>query len=80
MLAERLTAQLLAGPPAPDPVAVVRRLLAVQGQDARGARLAIRARTTGLTASDVDACLSRAICAGVSTSVGFWSVPVEATI
>ena len=58
MLAERLTAQLLAGPPAPDPVAVVRRLLAVQGQDARGARLAIRARTTGLTASDVDACLT----------------------
>src|SRR3982751_4418804 len=54
MLAERLTAQLLAGPPARDPVAVAERILAVQAQDARGARLAIRARSTGLTASDVD--------------------------
>jgi hypothetical protein len=35
-------------------VAVAERLLAVQGQDPRGARLAIRARTTGLTAADVD--------------------------
>jgi hypothetical protein len=58
VIAERLTAQLLAGPAAPDPVAAVRRLLAVQGQDPRGARLAIRARTTGLTALDVDACLT----------------------
>jgi hypothetical protein len=32
----------------------VERLLAVQGQDPRGARLAVRARTTGLTAADVD--------------------------
>jgi hypothetical protein len=54
VIAERLGAQLLAGPPARDPVAVVERLLAVQGQDPRGARLAIRARTTGLTAADVD--------------------------
>ncbi|MEX2196475.1 MAG: winged helix DNA-binding domain-containing protein [Thermoleophilaceae bacterium] len=30
------------------------RLLAIQGQDPRGARLAVRARTTGLTAADVD--------------------------
>ena len=45
MLAQRLTAQLLAGPPARDPVAVAERLLAVQGQDPRGARLAIRARS-----------------------------------
>jgi hypothetical protein len=58
MIAERLTAQLLAGAPARDPVAVVRRLLAVQGQDPRGARLAIRARTTGLSATDVDRALS----------------------
>jgi hypothetical protein len=58
MIAERLTAQLLAGPPARDPVAVARRLLAVQGQDPRGARLAIRARTTGLSATDVDRALS----------------------
>ena len=54
MLRERLTAQLLAGPPAKDPEAVVERLLAVQGQDPRGARLAIRARSEGLTARDVD--------------------------
>jgi Winged helix DNA-binding domain len=55
---QRLAAQLLAGRPARDPVAVVRRLLAVQGQDARGARLAIRARSSGLVASDVDDALS----------------------
>jgi hypothetical protein len=58
MIAERLTAQLLAGPPARDPQAVVERLLAVQGQDQRGARLAIRARSTGLTVADVDRALS----------------------
>jgi hypothetical protein len=58
MLAERLTAQLLAGSPARDPVAVAERLLAVQGQDPRGARLAIRARTEGLSATDVDRALS----------------------
>ncbi len=54
----RLTAQLLAGPPARDPVAVAERLLAIQGQDPRGARLAVRARTEGLTAADVDRALS----------------------
>ena len=58
MIAERLTAQLLSGPPARDPVTVAERLLAVQGQDPRGARLAIRARTTGLTAADVDRALT----------------------
>ncbi|MFL5884699.1 MAG: winged helix DNA-binding domain-containing protein [Thermoleophilaceae bacterium] len=58
MIAERLTAQLLAGEPARDAVAVVDRLLAVQGQDPRGARLAIRARSTGLTAADVDCALT----------------------
>ncbi|HWX43742.1 MAG TPA: winged helix DNA-binding domain-containing protein [Solirubrobacteraceae bacterium] len=58
MIAERLTAQLLAGEPARDPVAVAERLLAVQGQDPRGARLAIRSRTTGLSAADVDRALS----------------------
>jgi hypothetical protein len=36
------------------PVDVAKRLLAVQGQDPRGARLAVRARTTGLSAADVD--------------------------
>ena len=54
VLEERLTAQLLAGPPARDPVAVAERLLAVQAQDPRGARLAIRARSQGLTAADVE--------------------------
>jgi len=57
-LAARLTAQLLAGQPAGDAVAVAERLLAVQGQDPRGARLAVRARTEGLTAADVDRALT----------------------
>ena len=56
--AERLTAQLLSGPPARDPVAVAERLLAVQAQDPRGARLAVRARTRGLVSSDVDRALT----------------------
>ena len=38
--------------------AVAERLLAVQGQDQRGVRLAIRARTTSLAAADVDRALS----------------------
>jgi hypothetical protein len=54
VIAERLTAQLLAGPPARDSVSVAERLLAVQGQDPLGVRLAIRARTRGLTAADVN--------------------------
>ncbi len=57
MIAERLTAQLLAGEPARGPLAVAERLLAIQGQDPRGARLAVRARTTGLSAAAVDAAL-----------------------
>jgi hypothetical protein len=56
-LPERLVSQLLAGPPADRPVDVVERLLAVQAQDGRGARLAVRARTRGLVAGDVDAAL-----------------------
>jgi hypothetical protein len=52
-----LAAQLLVGPPADGVVAVVDRLLAVQAQDLRAARLAIRARTAGLTAADVDRAL-----------------------
>src|SRR3954468_4990064 len=55
---ERLTAQLLAGEPADDAVGVVERLLAVQAQDPRGFRLAIRARTRGLHARDVEASLA----------------------
>jgi Winged helix DNA-binding domain len=41
----------------PEPAAVAERLLAVQGQDPRGFRLAVRARTEGLTAADVDRAL-----------------------
>jgi hypothetical protein len=58
MIAERLTAQLLAGPPVSDPVAVADRLLAIQAQDPRGARLAIRVRTADITAADVDRALT----------------------
>jgi hypothetical protein len=57
-LPERLTAQALAGEPLRSPEAVAERLLAVQGQDPRGARLAVRARTSGVTAADVDRALT----------------------
>jgi hypothetical protein len=53
-----LTAQGLATRPGRDPVAVAERLLAIQGQDGRGARLAVRARSEGLVASDVDRALA----------------------
>jgi hypothetical protein len=58
VLAERLTSQLLSGKPATSPEEVTRLLLAVQAQDARGARLAIRVRTSGLTAADIDRALN----------------------
>lgn len=51
----RLSAQLLAGRPAGSAEAVARRLLAVQAQNLRAGRLAVRARTTGLTAASVNA-------------------------
>jgi Winged helix DNA-binding domain len=54
VLARRLTAQLLAGRPARSPLAVAERLLAVQAQDPRGARLAIRARTVGVDDPDTE--------------------------
>jgi hypothetical protein len=57
-LPERLTAQALAGEPLHSAEQVAERLLAVQGQDPRGARLAVRARTSGVTAADVDRALS----------------------
>ncbi|HEY2767215.1 MAG TPA: winged helix DNA-binding domain-containing protein [Solirubrobacteraceae bacterium] len=58
LIAERFGAQLLTGEPARDPVAVVERLLAVQGQDPRGARLAIRVRSSGVSAADIDRALT----------------------
>jgi hypothetical protein len=57
-MVERITAQGLAGEPARSPEAVAERLLAVQGQDPRGARLAVRSRSAGLGATDVDRALS----------------------
>jgi Winged helix DNA-binding domain len=58
LLAQRLSAQLLSGRPADSVVEVVERILAVQAQDPRGARLAVRARSTGLRAADVDRALT----------------------
>jgi len=57
-LPERLTAQGLAGEPLRSPEQVAGRLLAVQAQDPRGARLAVRARTEGVTAADVERALT----------------------
>ncbi|MCW3003995.1 MAG: hypothetical protein JWQ20_3293 [Conexibacter sp.] len=62
----RAAAQLL-GEPArgADPVATVQHLLAVQAQDPRAARLALRARTPGLTTEQVDGALAdRSLVAG----------------
>jgi len=58
ILAERLTAQLLAGPTARDPIAVAERLLAIQAQDLRGAGLAVRARSDRLSVADIDRALT----------------------
>ena len=55
----RLRSQWLTDRPARSPGEVVRHLLAVQAQDGRGARLAVRARSIGLTASDVDDAFNR---------------------
>jgi hypothetical protein len=58
LAARRLRAQLLSGAPARTVSGVTGHLLAVQAQDPRGARLAVRARTSGLLASDVDDALT----------------------
>jgi hypothetical protein len=57
--AQRCAAQLLCGNPARSAEEVAGRLLAIQAQDPRGARLTIRVRSAGLSASDVDAALTR---------------------
>ena len=54
VVAERISAQGLSGPPLREVAAVPELLLAVQGQDPRGARLAVRSRTAGLSTADVD--------------------------
>jgi hypothetical protein len=56
--ARRAAAQLLHRPAGTVATAVVRALLAVQAQDGRAARLALRARTAGLTAAAIDAALT----------------------
>jgi DNA glycosylase AlkZ-like len=58
LLAARLAAQGLSGAPAAGPLEATRRLLAVQAQDPRGARLAIRARSSSAHASDLDRALT----------------------
>src|SRR5215475_7692687 len=58
-LAQRLAAQLLSGPPAEGTAQVAGQLLAVQAQDQRGARLAVRARSRAGSAADVDDALTR---------------------
>ncbi len=55
---ERLTSQQLAGPGGDSAEDVVGRILAVQAQDDRGCRLAIRSRTRGLSVQDVDDALN----------------------
>jgi hypothetical protein len=56
--ASRFGAQLLGQQRAERAEDVVQRLLAVQAQDARAFRLAVRSRSTGCTAASVDAALS----------------------
>ena len=58
LAAQRLRAQLLSGAPARTVAGVTGHLLAIQAQDPRGARLAVRARTCGLLATDVDDALT----------------------
>jgi hypothetical protein len=58
-VAQRLAAQLLSGTPARATAEVAGHLLAIQAQDPRGARLAVRARSHGLSAADVDGALTR---------------------
>jgi Winged helix DNA-binding domain len=58
LLAARLAAQRLSEPPATSALETTRHLLAVQAQDPRAARLAIRARSRGGHSSDVDRALT----------------------
>lgn len=59
-LAKRLRSQRLTGPKLPTAEQVVRHLLAVQAQDTRGMRLALRPRSHGLRSADVGTALSLA--------------------
>ncbi len=55
---ERFRSQLLTGERAADPLGVVERLLAVQAQDPRGFRLAVRARSHAASAAEVERALT----------------------
>jgi DNA glycosylase AlkZ-like len=57
--AQRCAAQRLSGDPAVSAEQVAERLLAIQAQNLRGARLTVRARSTGLSVSDVDGALTQ---------------------
>ncbi|HEY3953572.1 MAG TPA: winged helix DNA-binding domain-containing protein [Streptosporangiaceae bacterium] len=57
--AQRCAAQQLSGDPAGSAEEVAERLLAIQAQNLRGARLTIRARSAGLSVCDVDAALTQ---------------------
>ena len=59
LVGERLAAQLLSGTPAAGTAAVAGHLLAIQAQDPRGARLAVRARSHARSVGDVDAALTK---------------------
>jgi hypothetical protein len=56
--ARRAAAQLLSGPRDSTPARIAGRLLAVQAQDLRAARLALRARGREFTSADVDRALT----------------------
>jgi len=58
LLRARLAAQLLSGRPVKGPEEVAARVLAIQAQDPRGARLAVRARSAARSATDVDRALA----------------------
>lgn len=58
VLAERVRAQVLTGVRPTDPVEAVRRVGALQAQDPRALRLAIRSRTTGVDALAVQRALA----------------------
>jgi len=55
---DRARSQLLHRPPGRSPADIVSHILAVQAQDPRSARLALRSRATGLHATDVERELS----------------------
>ncbi len=58
ILTRRLSAQGLCAPQKHDLLGVVEDLLAIQAQDPRGARLAIRVRSAGVPAADIDRAMS----------------------